>query len=297
MSAEKMLRVNASNPCPVCGHTDWCLVAADGSAAICPRTKEGAIKKCGDAGYLHILEDRHDGHDRHRNSARWRHTLTIAHGQDGRTQDFGQLSGHYQSQLTRERLHALAHALGISTGSLQRLKAGWDGRAYVFPMSNDFGKIIGLRRRFPNGGKASVKDSRTGLFIPAGLAGSGPLLLCEGPTDTAAALDLGFEAIGRPNCSSLVEMTVRAVRDRGDIVVVADNDPAGRTGAEKLAGTFALCCPCVKIIVPPDGIKDLRQWLNAGLTSEALREIISATPTVSVKVSHCLTGAAKGVRR
>lgn len=295
MAAEKMERVTRSKPCPICGHSDWCLVSTDGSAAICPRAEEGSLKKCGDAGYLHILENRHDGHDRHKNGAKWRHTLTVTQEQNGRTQDFGQLSVTYQSQLTRARLHALAHALGISTGSLQRLRAGWDGRAYVFPMSNDFGKIIGLRRRFPNGGKASVKGSKTGLFVPIRLVGSGPLFLCEGPTDAAAALDLGLDAIGRPNCNSIVKMTVATAKERTEIVVVADNDSVGRTGAEKLAGTLALGCPCVKIVVPPDGIKDLRQWFNAGLTSEALRETISAAPTVGVKVSFSRVCAPKGV--
>jgi hypothetical protein len=297
MASEKMVRVTRSRPCPICGHDDWCLVAADGSVAICPRTKEGSLRKCGDAGYLHILEDRHNGHDRHKNGAKWRHTLTIAQGQDGRTQDFGRLSAHYQSQLTSERLHTLARSLGLSAGSLQRLRLGWDGSAYTLPMSDAFGKITGIRRRFPNGGKASVKGSKTGLFIPIDLAGSGLLLLCEGPTDTAAALDLGFDALGRPNCNSVVKMTVAPAKGQTEIVIVADNDTAGRTGAEKLAGTLALCCPCVKIVVPPDGIKDLRQWFNAGLTSEALREIISATPIVGVKVSFSRTGEAKGVWR
>ena len=297
MVIEKMERVTRSDPCPICGHSDWCLVAPDGTAAICPRTKDGAIKKCGDAGYLHILDDRHDGHDRHRNSAKWRHTLTVVQGQDGQAQDFGQLSGQYQLQLTSERLHALARSLGLSAGSLQRLRLGWDGSAWTFPMSDTFGKVIGIRRRFLNGGKASVKDSKTGLFIPMGLTGNDPLLLCEGPTDAAAALDLGFSAIGRPNCNSVVKMTVKAAQDRTEIVVVADNDRAGGTGAERLAATLALCCPCVKIIVPPDGIKDLRQWFNAGLTSEALRGTIADTPTIGVKVSFSGAGAGKGVRR
>ncbi len=297
MSAEKMRRVTRDRPCPICGRSDWCLVAADGSAAICPRVKEGAFKKCGDAGYLHILTDRHNGHDRRRGGAKRRHAVTIAQGLDDRAQDFGQLSAQYQSRLINERLHALACSLGSSAGSLQRLGLGWDGRAYTFPMSNDFGKVIGIRRRFPNGRKASVAGSKTGLFIPVELTGRGLLLLCEGPTDTAAALDLGLDAVGRPNCNSIVKMTVGATKHRTEIVVVADNDPAGRTGAKKLAGTLALHCPCVKIIVPPDGTKDLRQWFNAGLTSETLLEITSATPIVGVRVSFSRMGEDKGARR
>ncbi len=297
MVADKMQRVTRDRPCLICGKPDWCLVASDGSAAICQRVKEGSLKKCGDAGYLHILEDRHNGHNRHNCRAKWRHSMTIAHRLDGQAPDVGQLSAHYQSRLTSERLHALARSLGVSVTSLQRLEVGWDGRAYTFPMSDDCGKIVGIRRRFPNGGKASVKGSKTGLFIPIDLIGVGPLLLCEGPTDAAAALDLGFGAIGRPNCNSLVSMTVRAVKGRPEVVVVADNDPAGRAGAQRLAGTLALCCPCVRIVIPPDGIKDLRQWFNHGLTSKALREIISATPRIDLSVSFYCVGARKGVRR
>jgi hypothetical protein len=104
MAVEQMVRVTRSRPCPICGHSDWCLVSPDASTAICPRTKEGSLKRCGDAGYLHILEDRHNGHDRHEHGAKWRHTLTVAQGQDGPTPDFGQLSARYESQLASERL-------------------------------------------------------------------------------------------------------------------------------------------------------------------------------------------------
>jgi hypothetical protein len=296
MANEKMERVTRSHPCPVCGHTHWCLVASDGSAAICPRTKDGAVKKCGDAGYLHILEDRHDGHDRHRNGVKWRHTLTIVSGQDGRTQDFGQLSARCESQLTSERLHALAQPLGLSAGSLQRLRLGWDGSAWTFPMSDAAGKIVGIRRRFPGGRKASVKGSKTGLFIPTDLTGVGPLVLCEGSTDTAAALDLGFDAIGRPNCNSGVEMTVPSVRGRDDVVIIADNDTAGRMGADRLASVLALCCQSLRVVCPPAGVKDLRQWFNAGLTSEALRQTIAGTRPTSVQVSFSLTRTGKAVQ-
>jgi hypothetical protein len=111
-----------------------------------------------------------------------------------------------------------------------------------------------------------------------------------------AALDWGFDAIGRPNCNSLVEMTVRAVRDWDEIVVVADNDAVGRMGAERLASVLALCCPCVRVVHPPDGVKDLRQWFVAGVTSEALREIIAATPANRLTVEFSLAASRKAVR-
>lgn len=296
MFNEKMRRVSRDKPCPICGKSDWCLVASDGSAAICQRIKEGSRKQCGEAGYLHILSDRHNGHNRYKSGARWRHNVTIGHNHESQAQDFGQMAGRYQSRLTDDRLQALAYSLGLSTRSLQRFRVGWDGHAYTFPMSDDFGQIIGIRRRFPNGSKVSVKGGKNGLFIPTNLAGVGPLLLCEGPTDAAAALDLGLATIGRPNCNSLVEMTVRAVRGRGEIVVVADNDAMGQMGAGRLASVLALCCPCVRTVSPPDGVKDLRQWLNAGLTADVLQEVIAATRPVAMTVSFSLAGAGRKVR-
>ena len=57
MNSEPMTHVSKKDPCPVCGKPDWCLVAADGSAAICQRIEQGSRKHCGEAGWLHILSD------------------------------------------------------------------------------------------------------------------------------------------------------------------------------------------------------------------------------------------------
>lgn len=291
MSSEKMQRVTHTEPCPICGKPDWCLVAPDGSAAICQRIEEGSLKKCGDAGYLHVLVDRHNGHNRHEFCVRPRQLLKSGLGRNG-CRDFAELARRYQGQLTRDRLGALAQSLGISPRSLQRLRGGWDGRAYTFPMSDAAGKVVGIRRRFPNGGKASVKGGKTGLFIPTDLGSDGPLLICEGPTDTAAALDLGFDAVGRPNCNSLVEMTAKVAKGQTDIVIVADRDAVGIAGATKLANTVAMHCPSVRILQPPDGIKDLRQWLNRGLTPQALQDIVTTLAPIRVRTSF----SRKGVR-
>jgi hypothetical protein len=287
-SDEKMQRVTRKDPCPVCGKPDWCLVAPDGSAAICPRIEEGSVKKCGDAGYLHILRDRHNGHNRHRSSAGKRRLLKSVSVAGDQTRDFGVLAEQYQQQLAHGNLSGLSRSLGVSVQSLKRLGIGWDGKAYTFPMSNDFGKVIGIRRRFRGGRKASVKCSRTGLFVPADLPADGPLLICEGATDTAAALDLGFAAIGRPNCSSRILMIARFVKGR-PVVVVGDNDDSGRVGTEKLAAKLVLRCPAVRIVCPPQTIKDLRQWLISGLTSARLGEVISAVRPIEVRTSFSRT--------
>ncbi|MBN2136310.1 MAG: hypothetical protein JW720_00740, partial [Sedimentisphaerales bacterium] len=286
---EKMRRVSRKKPCPVCDKPDWCLVAEDGSAAICQRIAEGSVKKCGDAGYLHILIDRHNGHDRHKYHASKRLLVTNIKIGNTSSKDFGQLANRYRQQLTSEKLNALANSLGVSAESLRRLNVGWDGNSYTFPMSNDFGQTIGIQRRFPNGRKVSVSGSKIGLFIPPNLPAEGILLICEGLTDTAAALDLGYAAIGRPNCNSRIRMVVRFVRGR-DVVIVGDNDDAGKAGAEKLATRLLPCCPTIRIIRPPELIKDLRSWRQAGLTTKELSKVISATEPVKTTVRFKCTG-------
>lgn len=276
--SEKMQRVNRKNPCPVCGKPDWCLVTEDGSAAICQRIQEGSKKRCGDAGWLHILIERIANSQR---PNKYSHRIPIDFGKE---KDFNSLAKMYQSQLTKEKLQQLSENLQITSESLAKLNVGWDGKAFTFGMSNDFGKIIGIRRRFSNGYKVSVKGSKTGLFIPADLPSEGLLLICEGPTDTAAALDLGFAAIGRPNCNSCVDMTARFAKGR-KIVIMGDNDKPGRAGVKKLTGKLLLYCSSVKVIYPPDKIKDLRQWLRAGLTSETLQKIIEKTKAIQIRIS------------
>lgn len=57
VSTSEFTRVSRNYPCPICGKEDWCLVAEDGSAAICPRTPDGAVKEIAGSGYLHRLSE------------------------------------------------------------------------------------------------------------------------------------------------------------------------------------------------------------------------------------------------
>ena len=278
MNQGRMIRVNKNTPCPVCRKPDWCLVAEDGSAAICQRIEEGSVKNCGDAGYLHILVDRPKG-KQHRSQRRF----TVR--QDRPDKDFTALQQQYSRQITNQQLNDLSQQLGVSTQSLKRLHIGWDGQAYAFPMSNAQDRTIGIRRRFPDGRKISLTGSKMGLFVPKGLPESGLLLICEGPTDTAAALDLGFASIGRPNCNSRIEMTAGFARGHSEIVIVSDNDIVGRTGSKMLARVLSLFCPSVKIVYPPGGTKDLRQWLKVGLSKEILQELIQKIKSIEIKIS------------
>jgi hypothetical protein len=197
--------------------------------------------------------------------------------------DFGRMAARFREAVEPGRLCELAAQLGLSVEGLARLEIGWsaDRQAWAFPMK-DLRQIVGIRLRSWTGRKWAVSGGREGLFIPAGLAYSGRLLVAEGPTDTAALLDLGYEALGRPSCTGGVKILVELVRSKRpkEVVVVADVDGhgAGQRGAESLAVALAPYCPSVRVIAPPDGIKDARDWKRAGATHDDIQAAIAAAP-------------------
>ena len=269
-------RVNKNDVCAVCQHGDWCLISEDGSAAICPRVPEGSIRYIENSGYLHILRKSDD-------TWRYRRTITIKEP-DSPALDFEQLSQRYEAAITPVTRRELADRLGVTTESFRRLRVGWDGDSWTLPMFDADGVMIGIQRRFPNGFKCCVGKSRSGLFIATGLDPFGPLWVCEGASDTAAALTLDLDAIGRPSCSTGAAMVAKFARGRLEIVIVGDNDTAGRKGAADLAESLALYYPCVRVVFPPGKCKDLRGWYRAGLTREELLFQVEQTKPYLLKL-------------
>ena len=270
-----MQRVTRQNECPVCGKPDWCLVAPDGSAAICQRIDEGSVKRCGEAGSLHML------HENKSHQHRRQRTRRLVIQTKSAAADFAALAGQCHEDIDQQRLQQLGEQLGVSVCSLERLEVGWNGAGVTFPMRNPDGQIIGLRIRYPGGYKACEKGSKQGLFICTGLPKEGLLLICEGPTDTAAALDLGYAAVGRPSCNTGGKMLIQLVSGR-PVVLVGDNDTPGRKGAGTLASQLILHCPSVRLLFPPQDIKDLRKWKLTGVTPVQFAAAIEQSHLVNI---------------
>ena len=51
------IRASRKKPCPVCNKFDWCLIAVNGSAAICPRAEKGSVAYIDGSGWLHKFGD------------------------------------------------------------------------------------------------------------------------------------------------------------------------------------------------------------------------------------------------
>ena len=200
----------------------------------------------------------------------------------------GMMAG-YARRTNPADLERHAGDLGVTASSLSRLGAAWAGpyRAWAFPMKDVDNKTVGIRLRAEDGSKWAVSGSKQGLFRPIGQPGEGePVLICEGPTDTAAMLDLGFFALGRPSCVGCDD-TLATMLKGVDAVIVSDFDEPkqrpdgttwlpGKEGAEKLAlALFRGRARSVKIIYPLVG-KDARAWVQAGATADEVKVAIRA---------------------
>lgn len=182
-----------------------------------------------------------------------------------------------------------------------------------FPMFDGKQDPIGIRTRTPDMMLKPGRDrygcvvgSSNGLFIPEsyevvpippGLCGvqregdadEYPLLLCpEGPTNIAALRDMGFRTIGRPSASGGAPMLHALLlngKHKQDVVIIQDHDTTkynrdgtpfwpGEEGALKTAQHIYSACGLLRITEPPDNIKDVRKWFNAGGQADVLRAVI-----------------------
>ena len=258
-------RATRERPCPICGKFDWCMIATNGSVAICPRTERGSKKYLDGSGYLHVVNGSIPMPERkdEQGAELPEHNLVLS-----------SLANKMMSACADDRVSGLSESLGVSTASLRMLRVGWSANsdAFSFPMYRAGQRVIGIRLRSMAGKKWAVKGSRQGLFMP--VAWSAPrkgILICEGPTDTAAMLSLGFNAIGRPSAMGSHAMVEEAVAGHS-VCIISDSDEVGLNSAQKLAEHLRRSGACSRtgILVPPT--KDARDWVKSGVTKKQVSD-------------------------
>lgn len=259
-------RVSRHEPCVVCGRPDWCGRTADGSLLRCMRGGDTpsyyeTIRTDADGGTLYgIIDDdqpapppRRKPKPRPRIDWAKRHAVARARVHPGELEDMADAE------------------LGLPAGwPLELLEVGVDdepGSGWLFPERDATGKIIGLVRRLPDGRKVCINGSRRGLTYQHPLPDDDPVLICEGASDTAAAMLAGYTAVGRPNNTGGGVMLAELLKGRA-VIVLGENDRKpdgtwpGRDGAERIARLLCKPCKSVRLIFPPDNIKDLRGWMR-----------------------------------
>ncbi len=267
----KWHRVTRKNPCPVCRKPDWCGYTEDGRFAICMRVPSEKITRNG--GYLHRLT-----------SDPLPPMPVRSKPAPIPSPNVRECWNHLKRTLDSEALDGLAERLGVSVAALMDLRVAWAELhgAWAFPMRDGDGKVVGIRLRSEDGRKWAVRGSREGLFYPERAPADHLALICEGPTDTAAAITLGLWAVGRPSCMGGVDQLKKLFRRLPvrRAVIVGDNDPPkprpqggywqpGLEGARRLMAALKLPC---KLLIPP--AKDIRAWVQAGAVREEFEALI-----------------------
>ncbi len=254
-------RVSARKKCPICGTGDWCLVAVDGSAAICPRTEKGSAKYIDGSGYLHVLDNSKSAGGNYASDKAvqsYRSELPLHNSVQA------ELMKNMMLKSSDKMLVSLIENLEISEEAWLRLWIGYSKtkRGYCFPMFRKGYQLVGIRVRQSAGKKFAFTGSREGLFIPKGFdSDKRPVIVCEGPTDTAACLDFDFRTVGRPSCLGGQKLLVELLQSE-HVCILADSDGPGQTGAQKLAEALQGKSKSVSVATPP--AKDLREWKYQG---------------------------------
>ncbi|MGB3966309.1 MAG: DUF5906 domain-containing protein, partial [Planctomycetota bacterium] len=201
----------------------------------------------------------------------------------------------FSAAITEGQVNLLASTLHVAATALRDLGIGHDDRCFTFPMFDAAGTVCGIRLRPRRGKKFCVKGSRLGIFRRL-RPDDGLLLITEGESDAAAALTLGFDAVGVPGQGQRLDVAAAYARDR-DVVVVADNDEVGEAGAKKLVAALQQTAKSVRLVRPPAEHKDLRLWLIAGASRADIEAAIAAAepcppadpedmPQVPIRLGH-----------
>ena len=256
-------RVTKLNPCPVCKKPDWCRVFADGWVE-CMRVQSDCPAKSG--GWMH-----------RQNQLPFAASppLSLRFKSQEPTINATKLHRDWLTATTPTQLAEFASALGLSVAALESANAAWAApyASWAFPMCDGHGNTLGIRLRANDGRKWAVRGSRQGIFI----ANAPPqpwLFVCEGPTDTAAAGELGLFAVGRPNCccgGADIKIYARRHRCRR-VVIISDNDKPGLDGARKVGLEIKLP---FAVYVPP--AKDLREFVRRGGTRVMIENTLKGT--------------------
>jgi hypothetical protein len=231
------------------------MVARDGTNAVCARVSVGGVY-CGEPGYRHVLK----GQPVARTTSKLRERVPL---------DASSHAQRFERAITTDQIAAVSTELGVSVESLRRLRIGWcqEHDAPAFPMWQR-GTICGIRI-WKHGAKFCLLDSQNGFFIPRGFSSDLDVVyIVEGPTDTAALLDMGLDAIGKPNVNACTNELISWLLEHrpGLAVFVGENDnPDARGVVAGIDKTKEQCSRATAaglstaFVLPPRG-KDVREW-------------------------------------
>ena len=253
-----MIRVSDANTkCPICHRNDWCLIAENGSAAICSRIEKGSVKRVGEAGYLHILS---------KDFSPKKYEVEPSPYVDWHTK----MSIQGANLLSkRKEFGDFCKYTGVNPIAALRFNLGYLDGWFTIPFYREANVISGIQRR-KGPLKRPIKHSKLGVFVPSAFFQykCKTLAVTEGWSDAVAAIQYGFNAIGKFNShcgDEWVSYYAKHIKCER-VLIFADNDShgIGLEGAEKTKKfIFDTNKIPVNVVVVPEN--DLKDCFNAGI--------------------------------
>lgn len=313
----RWVRVRKDLPCPVCKHTDWCMVAHDGSAALCGRIEQGAAART-KGGWVHRLTAgvNGPGHERLKriNSVSQPHNST---------RNWAAEADRLRAAMNADHLTALVESTGVPAAAWAHLSPGWattddlhtmrtggagwrdalpEG-AFVFEEHAGDGRVVGLSLRAIDRRKGAPAGAKRGLIVPSNLhVLPDPVLVVEGASDVAACSALGLAAVGRPSNRAGAADVAVLLEGRAVLVVgEQDSKPGGawpgRDGAKAVAQEIAgRWGEPVSWTLPPAETKDVREWFRSRLADGLRADDTEAMRKAGAELLSVLTAAAKTIK-
>jgi hypothetical protein len=189
-----------------------------------------------------------------------------------------------------------AHAKGLDAERLQAwgcTEIQRHGKPCLqIPYRDDSGEVRAIRYRIGLNGarflwRTGDKPLPFGLWRLNEWREGGEVYLCEGETDTFTLWHAGLPAIGVPGASAWQPEWWRYLRDFRRVLVIPDNDAAGKEMVRKLNDT----CPVeidssVEVLALPADVKDANElWQREGCNAEAFTETLNDCPRVPLPIS------------
>ncbi len=180
----------------------------------------------------------------------------------------------YQSLNDSVGFAELANHFGLRFETQEKFQIGYGEyhsiKNWFIPMFDSKGNICGLQQHYWKDDKhikKCVKYSKHGIFKPnIKFDRSKPLFICEGFSDTAVMIEMGFQAIGRYNAlHKLDKDTLKQIKKFSKVYIVADNDDVGIEGASYIKSSIIGLGGHTEIIFP-------RSW-NTDFTTPQYKDI------------------------
>lgn len=304
--SKEFRRVTKDRPCPVCGRGDWCRVSADG-AIECHRPESGDVP-----GFRRLTIERTGGDTTRSGFALYRPADDPIFSQKTHTRPVVTRNGTARtvstsSDVQRPTSESKAKSAAFkSVADYEKSLGDRCGGGWIYHGADGLHAMGVVRINLPDGGKEFRPLHRVAdgwcfgdppkplpLYRLPELATASEVIVCEGEKAADAAASIGLTATTSTHGSSAPGSSDWTPLSGRDVVVLPDNDKAGRNYGECVARILSGLHPPAQVrIVEIPGLPDkgdIVDWLDARECVEPddlrreLRELIDATPYYTPK--------------